>query len=274
MDLIEQKPVIPPLQRQMQLETDFFCHQCGYNLHGQIVSRDERLDLLICRCPECGRFHPAGLGVSATRPWLARAGIGLIVIWVMFAIGVFLLSGFFMGLFTWVHLETFTTRDYDNASRYIINNMYAGPIPRILRHERDDYYSQSRNVAWKVMGSLSIANALLLGGFCAVAMWHVRKNRLYLVLGWPILTALITYGLWWANENLVRIAGWSMSRIAIYAIVNIVAMAIGLQIGRPVARFVLRVVVPPKLRQHTHFLWTCDGKTPPMVRSDVDGALA
>ncbi|MDB5300946.1 MAG: hypothetical protein JWO87_2609, partial [Phycisphaerales bacterium] len=44
------------------IHTDTFCESCGYNLHTQAVVRDERLGLLICRCPECGRWAAAGLG--------------------------------------------------------------------------------------------------------------------------------------------------------------------------------------------------------------------
>jgi hypothetical protein len=104
-------------------------------------------------------------------------------------------------------------------------------------------------------------------------MWHVRKDALYLVLGWPILAALVTYGLWWANENIELIVHWSIIRLTLYTVINIAAMWVGLKIGRPVARFLLRVLVSPKLRQHVHFLWTCDGLQSPGI-SGVTGVSA
>jgi hypothetical protein len=267
-DLIEQKPVVPPLQRHLQMETDFFCYACGYNLHGQIVTRDERLDIMICRCPECGRFHPAALGVSATRPWLARLGVILIFWWVTTLLAVFGFAGFFQGMLGFAHLEMFTTYDQSNQQYYRWNP------PRILRTPmpQDPYYYHRQEVAWKMLGGTTVALSVVFGAFCAVTMWHLPKNRLYWVLLWPILAALITYWLWWANYDIEQIIGWSITRLAVYAAVNVAAMAIGLQIGRPVVRGLLKAVVPPKLRQHVHFLWTCDGKTPPGVVSGVTGA--
>jgi hypothetical protein len=278
LDLIEQKPVIPPLQRHLQLETDFFCHQCGYNLHGQIVTRDERLDMLVCRCPECGRFHPAGLGVSATRPWLARAGVGLIVGWVMFVLIFLALGGFFLGVLGFAHMNVYTVRDYPED----MSNVNYNDIPRIPLSEWKPRGNQSPyayrydpgNTPWITMVSISVVIAVVLGVFCAGTMWHVSPSRLYLVLALPILAALVTYLLWWGNENIDRIVGWSILRLGAYALAGVIAMAVGLVIGRPVLRFLLRWIVSPKLRQHVHFLWTCDGKTPPSIRSRADGVLA
>src|SRR4051812_11718852 len=71
-----------PLGRYGQLETDAFCSGCGYNLHGQDVSMDERLAFLVCRCPECGRFHPAGANTSANSIWISRFCTILLVVWV------------------------------------------------------------------------------------------------------------------------------------------------------------------------------------------------
>jgi hypothetical protein len=270
MDLVEQKPVVPPLQRHLQLETDFFCHQCGYNLHGQIVTRDERLDIMICRCPECGRFHPAAFGVSATRPWLARLGVSIIISWTLTAIAIFLASGFFTGLFSYIHLDYYSTRNYPQSAyvsyRDVPRIVKPTPSPASYEYERFD-------TPWKVLGSLSIANAVLLGSFCAISMWHVRKERLYFALAWPILAALVTYGLWWANENIDLIVSWSIVRLTLYTVINITAMAVGLKVGRPIARFLLRVLVSPKLRQHVHFLWVCDGLQPPGI-SGVTGVSA
>ena len=264
MELADEKHVIPPLQRHLELHTDFFCYQCGYNLHGQIVTRDERLDIMVCRCPECGRFHPAALGVTATRPWLARLGVGLIVTWVLFVLAVFGVVGFFMGLFSFAHLEINTFRNYpQNGGAYV----YSNGVPRIVRtpNQQNAYYYEQQQNVWKVFTAISFALSVVFGGFCSIAMWHLPKNRLYFALGWPILAALVTYGLWWANENIELIVTWSIIRLFLYALLNVAGMVVGLKVGRPVARFLLRVLVSPKLRQHVHFMWTCDGLQPPGI---------
>jgi hypothetical protein len=38
---------------------DGCCAHCHYSLYSQKVLRDERLSVLVCRCPECGRFTAA-----------------------------------------------------------------------------------------------------------------------------------------------------------------------------------------------------------------------
>src|SRR3954464_13465182 len=76
-------PKLPPVRQHMRLEVDTFCVECGYNLHGQTVNRDERLGIFVCRCPECGRFHPAGVGVTATNVWLRRLATVLLAFWVL-----------------------------------------------------------------------------------------------------------------------------------------------------------------------------------------------
>ena len=83
-DLVaEPLPPPQPHERHAQLETDLFCEQCGYNLHGQIVTRDPRLGFMVCRCPECGRFHPAGHRTTAASLWRSRLAAGLLLLWIL-----------------------------------------------------------------------------------------------------------------------------------------------------------------------------------------------
>src|SRR5687768_7293632 len=95
---IADRPPLRPLEQYVQLETDHFC-DCGYNLHGQKVSRDERLDFMVCRCPECGRWHPAGHGVAARSIWLGRFAMSMLVAWVLGLVCFFLGMGFLLA--TW-----------------------------------------------------------------------------------------------------------------------------------------------------------------------------
>src|SRR6478672_8387076 len=55
-------PTATPIGR---VEGDMFCSGCQYNLHGLNVTLDERLQLPIVRCPECGKFHAAGIATGA-----------------------------------------------------------------------------------------------------------------------------------------------------------------------------------------------------------------
>src|SRR5690348_18374707 len=91
------------------LQTDTFCAGCGYNLNTQAVLRDARLDLLICRCPECGRFTAAGQGTSAARVWLNRFGILLLMVWLLFLFVVFGLGSLALGGLSYGSLMSLTT---------------------------------------------------------------------------------------------------------------------------------------------------------------------
>ena len=75
------------------IETDAFCEDCGFNLRTQKVWRDERLAISVCRCPECGRHHAAGMRTTAGSAWARRAALGGLVVWLIvqlaFVVGVF-----------------------------------------------------------------------------------------------------------------------------------------------------------------------------------------
>lgn len=264
MDGSQAPAVIPALQRHLQMESDFFCFGCGYNLHGQIVSRDERLDFLVCRCPECGRFHPAAMGVSATRPWLARLGVMLAVQWSLAVIAVTLLGGFFLGVCMFAHLETYTR----NGSTHVVGSgttyrEVREPYRGITENEYSAYYEYQREQSWKYFIGFSIGLSIFLGMFAPVVMWHASRQAQYGVLVFPVVVAGTVLLLWHINEYILYILPWTLTRLAAYTVLDIAFMAAGLAIGRPVVRWVLRLIVPPKLRQHVHFLWKCDGKVPP-----------
>jgi hypothetical protein len=108
--LTEPLPPLRPTEKSAYIETDTFCVECGYNLHTQPVTRDERLGIFVCRCPECGRFHPAGTGMTAQKVWLSRFATALLVFWVLVVLTVIVLIGFGFGGLQVGHLETFTYR--------------------------------------------------------------------------------------------------------------------------------------------------------------------
>ena len=58
--------------------------------------------------------------------------------------------------------------------------------------------------------------------------------------------------------------------LAIYA----VPFFVGLMIGRPLARLMVRAFVPPRLRVPLSFLWLCDGKEPPRAGGGLSGPAA
>ena len=98
LDQLEQRGVVRRHHGGASLvETDAFC-DCGYNLHGQPVWRDEELQILLCRCPECGRHAAAGRFTGIHAAWLHRLSFALIVSWVGFLLGLFIFLTFMLGV--------------------------------------------------------------------------------------------------------------------------------------------------------------------------------
>ena len=54
------------------------------------------------------------------------------------------------------------------------------------------------------------------------------------------------------------------------SVTTFVAWAVMLYLGRPAARGIAAVALPPGARGAVAFLWTADGKTPPNSELDTD----
>jgi hypothetical protein len=65
---------------------------------------------------------------------------------------------------------------------------------------------------------------------------------------------------WISDPTTILIREWGIVQIGLYLLIEIPGVAIGAWIGRPIARLLLKILVPPKARQHLAFLWIVDGK--------------
>ena len=287
--MIETEPVklppLTPLQRHQQLEVDAFCPHCGYNLHGQPVTRDERLGIFVCRCPECGRFHPAGAGASAASAWGARLASALLVFWVLFVLHAVFWICMGVGGVAVLHLETFSYRRLLAADG---REVLYGPLPapgggstygvvykgttqpaavnKAVRTPRplSEYLPPDD---WRLPICLGMAAliGLATGVLLVTFLWHWRRSNYLWVLLLPLIVNAVT-GLFMATEfgdDYTALRGWMGRWLLAYSVLEAAAIAVGILIGRPIARGLLNMFIPPKPRQHLAFLWRCDGKTPP-----------
>jgi hypothetical protein len=239
------------------IQTDTFCESCGYNLHTQAVRRDARLGILICRCPECGRWTAAGKS-TAREAWLNRLGTAMLMSWVLLLLVAFGFCSLFLAL-----------ANYGNMANGLIYHQSPptpqNPYPafhRVLRpppaREREIAQERFQNI---MMACLMGGLGLFTGALAAVAFWHLH--------GWRQLVALLPpligfAGAWLAvvdDDDLLSLHGWAMKWLSIGLLGECVAILAGLKVGRPVARAALQILLPPKGRQHLSFLWTTDGKT-------------
>jgi hypothetical protein len=255
----QHEPMVGPLIGHIQ--TDTFCESCGYNLHTQAVLRDERLGILVCRCPECGRFAPAGHATAARQIWLNRLGIGLLVVWVIFLLWLFGMCSLFLGMSAYGNLM--------NQVQWIAPPPTTMPVNRMVTLA--SYHYELRNASSPeeaieqrnsaiLMATLAGALGMLTGGLFAVLLWHSKNWRRLLAFAPPLI------GVWfaiigWQNDRMtILIRDWGLNRLIAYMLLECGAVAVGLWLGRPIARTALKILLPPKLLQHLAFLWTTDGK--------------
>jgi hypothetical protein len=255
-----------------KVQTDTFCPGCGYNLHTQAVLRDERLGILICRCPECGRFAAAGQTTTAARVWLNRLAGALLAGWICFVLLLFALCALFLGMLAYGHtmeMTEFHQVTAPPAKNQAVALSPAPAVPRVYRYEyrirqfaADDVDGRRQMITNQViLGCLAGALGMLTGVLFAALLWHVNgAARLLAFLPVAVGCGLVAFG--WNNDLMTApIRDWGLRQIGFYFLLESVAVGIGLLIGRPIARGLVRLLVPPKPRQHLAFLWIIDGKT-------------
>jgi hypothetical protein len=272
---------LPPLkttERHIRLATDTFCVECGYNLHSQEVTRDERLGIFVCRCPECGRYHPAGTGVTATKPWLSRLAAALLAFWVLIVLFAIFWIVMGMGAVQVGYVETFTYRRQETTDGRTVEwaqlpngagwgAVLAGttqPAPqyrqlRVLHRQNQNDWRPGK---WDFLPFPIGAAALgfVTGMLMVVFLWHWKRRRYILAMFLPFAVAGVVSVIFSQDDEYERIYRWVYEVVFGYAALEFSFMGLGILLGRPIARGVLRMFIPPKPRQHFAFLWGIDNK--------------
>ena len=284
--LTEPLPPQRPLARYTQLETDLFCENCGYNLHGQPVNRDERLGILLCRCPECGRFHPAGYRTTATSVWLSRFAAALLGFWLLVVIATVVIAAIVFGAITMLHFDMFTygvqvvndreveyrsttTNGTSNWAPYYKDTGEQAPPAVDYRYRVRDFPRRNHNDRWEIqmmlatMALFAVGTGFLTGMLAVVFLWHWPRRRYLYVALVPFASAAFVAALILTYDFYDYIRPWLLQRTLYYAAIECIAVILGIYAGRPIARLLIRMFIPPRPRQHLAFLWRIDNKTPP-----------
>jgi hypothetical protein len=255
------------------VQTDTFCEGCGYNLHTQMVVRDERLGILICRCPECGRYSAVGQTTTAARAWLNRLATILLTGWVFFLLLLFALCSLFLGMIAYGHVGDMTeirptfntwaaTRPARPPNRYYQSRYY--PFRYGVRQIPNDATDEQTRHLWAQgwLTFFAVLLGLITGVLFSSLVWHCQgRSRLWGFLP-PVAGCGVAGILWFSNPMTELIRDWGLLQIGLFFLVEMVAVGIGLWIGRSFARGLVRILVPPRPRQHLAFLWITDGKAP------------
>ncbi|HMN95546.1 MAG TPA: hypothetical protein PKC43_04910 [Phycisphaerales bacterium] len=286
------------------IDGDRPCIGCAYNLVGQAILRETHYGLLVVRCPECGKVdgieeHPF---VGRTVQRLATAGLGL---WIILLVGFAALTVLLLTALSWALAEWFTeplsAAVREDFQRWISANSAGGftsamPLPDqqaavdawLAEVGGIRSFLEARKGAlaaidpWAATWSVPLAGLLFAAGVAwSVALLGVGRRRLVAVtLGLVAIAGLIVAGE--AIKLLVSenpAPWWALLRRAIAPVATVPAQAIGLfilaaalilgaQLGRPIARGLVRLFLPPRLRTPMAFLWIADGLAPPGLRRD------
>ncbi len=247
------------------IETDRFCDGCGYNLRTQQVRRDPRTDLLLCRCPECGRFHPAREGTTAGHVWLRRLGTVLLFVWIVLLLSVGLGLGSAQLGINIATLEELTTYRHANITTTVTPQgivtitSSSGPTP--WRREVDPQFEHYAEFI-ALMAGLSLALGFLLILVAVTAMHHWRRWGYYvLALAMPFAAGALAWKIW-AMDN-PHLAEWATMYVLGFSAAYLIGALLGIPLGRPLARLLATLLLPPRVRPVLSFLWLADGKEPP-----------
>lgn len=257
-----------------RVESDRFCDGCGYNLHTQVVRRDGRTQLLLCRCPECGRFHAVRDSVTAGRVWLQRVGTLGLFVWMLLVLA----GGFSLGagqlavsIGTLDELTTYrptsmpvaTTSGPGGRMSYSTSNTV---WQRQVREEMRQY-----GAFMALMLGLAFALGFALAALMTITMHHwPRWGYLGPVIVVPVVAGLLTFYIW--GNDYAHLRDWAVRYILLDGAANLLGGLVGVLCGRPFARLLATLILPPRVRQVVAFLWLADGKLPPsvaVVREDV-----
>src|SRR5439155_16903649 len=118
--------------------------------------------------------------------------------------------------------------------------------------ERPDYTdenqmnNQQRGTRADLIGLLLGGAALgfVSGALLVYFLWHWKKRRYVLVTLLPIGVAAFVVGILIFNEEFRPILHWGIRICAAYALWEAIWMCIGILIGRPLARTLLRMFIP------------------------------
>jgi hypothetical protein len=112
------------------------------------------------------------------------------------------------------------------------------------------------------MGGVAFAMGLVGGLLLVVFIWHWPRRRYPWMMLLPAAVATFMAIMFAYDDQFQLIGRWSVQTVFVIAGVEALGILVGIKIGRPIARLLLRMFVPVKPRQHFNFLWRVDGKTP------------
>lgn len=291
--MIEQLP--PSVQenaRISELVGDRACAKCHFNLSGQQILREKHYGMLMVRCPECGT--PAALQeYPLLGRWANRFGYLMAGAWLLITIAIISLTA----LAIWGMSEEMTQQLAAPYTQYVQKvwgehvNGSGPPNPyAYTNYQQNQQWWDALDkralfadaggwrgaVAWSALRFT--LNMLLvigsIGAILVVVMPHLRwKGWVVLMLVITTLAASFAWLSMTMNQNAYSYYGgvwnsWHELYPALFPLSAGIALAflfLGMCLGRRIARALVLLLLPPRLRGPLAFLWRADGKPLPRL---------
>jgi hypothetical protein len=225
----------------------------------QPVTCNGQTGVPVVRCPECGLFHAANAASTALRPWLSRLTSVVLAGWILCVIAAFVLLGVAEIATSYATLDELTApegyRSQRSGSATIVWSSGYGPLQL-----KADYPQYKLFVASILALSSATAYA---GGLLAVVLFPHWRRAAYaaLILGMPLAAGGLVAVSW--NVEAAHLFEWALPYIAAHACFQVLGGLAGITFGRPMARLVIRIILPPSMRPRLAYLWLVDGKPLP-----------
>lgn len=280
--------------RLAQVDGDRACHACGFNLRGQTVVREPHYHMIMVQCPECGAPSPL-LDYPRLGPWPARLKVFTLIFLIALLITGFIFTGFLAWRYSYEAMSATATplaeligNDYveyakPRAASGGVNAWWGQQAPSAQTVVELPWWQQNKASPWAqrlptLFDPLSarafgnwLNECLALTPLCAAmacALPHWSRRRLLLV---PLVALFVTFTLAWywtthsapvvtyldATSAALQLAPWWV--LALSLAVSAVIMLVGVLLGRPAGRVLVKFLVPPRQWASFGFLWIADG---------------
>jgi hypothetical protein len=269
-----------------QIRADRACVGCGFNLFGQTVTREEHYGLAIARCPECGTVAALQQYPSMTH-WVNRfrmiiAAIYVFLLFAFFAGSTVGISGFAFGASSvasenlrrhlgdshqaWNELQNTqqaTTNGIPFYSSFLSQEYIEEELPSVI--EEFGPLWGNMDPEWVIVLVPAVVVCFAIGSFWSVVLLGSTRKRAILL---PLISCVIGCAFILAanrpDYNSAYI--WNLahqlyipSMTPVVLLIELIALACGIWLGRSIARFAVRIALPARARVPFSILWTRDG---------------
>jgi hypothetical protein len=273
-----------------QIRADRACIGCGFNLFGQSVTKEDHYGLAIARCPECGTVAALQQYPAMTH-WVNRfrmiiAAIYVLLLLAFFSASTMGISGFAFGASN-IASENLRIHIQDHYSLWQdqqgnpqptatglppgFNFASSNLTPKYIESELPGVIDSfgplwsNKDSEWVIVMVPAVIVCFGIGVFWSVALLGASRKRATLV---PLISCLIGGAfIIAANRPDYNNAWiWSLAHqlyiptlVPVVILIEFLAISVGIWFGRTLARFAVRLALPPRARVPLSILWTRDG---------------